>query len=498
MLSRYPPEEIVPALVHRNGQVRRYAAMLLGIDGSDRLVPFLTDLLQSGSPPVRRAAARALGTPPRPFSDPAWPERSGPAAVDRRAVESLTAALWDPDALVRAKSARSLGDLRSWASAATQPPDETTMALLRSDAVLPPLIHGLQDPVAEVRTQAADALRTFSVPESLPALLPMLQDPEEEVRVAAALAAGDLGAPQSLPILLEALRHGPPHRRRQAAASLCMLGDAATVPALMDALADPSRAVQEQAAVALGSLGDPKAVPALLDALGAPNIMAEERRGLREDLVNALGLLGDRRAVPALIRVLDDYEKHVRSAALSSLVKLGGPQAEDALIDLVDKNIFHVRSDISARVAIRNLGRMGVVRAMPMLRLAMEEGQLEMAPVAAQALRQLGDTITAGDMLAWLSSPNSDRRLRAVLALPELVGQNALPHLLSAMGDGEAAVRAAAARQLGHLDAESAVLVLTGFLQDEGEVEEVREAIRGALASLAKGRGRHSAVPETG
>lgn len=448
MLNRYGPEEIVPALAHHNGRVRHYAAMMLGIGDDEQLVNFLVDLLQAGSAPVRRAAARALGISIRPFSDPGRAAGSGPDAVDRLAVESLTAALRDPD--------------------------------------------------ASVRVHAADALRTLSVPESLPALFPMLQDPEEEVRVAAALAAGELGAPQSLTVLLEALRHGPSHRRRQAAASLRALGDAAAVPALMDALSDPGRAVQEQAAVALGSLGDPRAVPALIDALGAPNIMTEERKGLREYLVNALGRLGDRRAVPALIQALKDYDKHVRDAALLSLAELGGSQAEDALIGLVDKTIFDARPDVSARVAIRSLGRMRVVRAMPMLRLAMEEGRLELAPVAARALRQLGDNITAGDMLAWLSSPNSDRRLRAVLTLPALVDRDAVPHLLSALGDGEVAVRAAAARQLGRLGDGTAIPLLTKALQDEGEVEKVREAIRGALASLTTGRERHSAVAEAG
>ncbi|MCY4557204.1 MAG: HEAT repeat domain-containing protein [Chloroflexi bacterium] len=177
--------------------------MMLGIDGQEQLVNFLVDLLQSESAPARRAAARALGLSIRPVPDPGGPPGSGPAAVERLAVESLTAALRDPDALVR--------------------------------------------------SHAADALRAFSAPASLPSLLPMLQDPEEEVRFAAAVAAGDLGAPQSLPVLLEALRRGPPHRRRQAAASLGTLGAAASVPALMDALGDPSRVVQERAAVALGT-----------------------------------------------------------------------------------------------------------------------------------------------------------------------------------------------------------------------------------------------------
>ena len=87
----------------------------------------------------------------------------------------------------------------------------------------------------------------------------------------------------------------------------------------------------------------------------------------------------------------------------------------------MDRNIFRARPDISAGAAIRKLGSMGVVRAMPMLRLAVEQGQLELAPASARILRQLGDTITAGDMLAWLSSPRSRRPLRAVLALPALV-----------------------------------------------------------------------------
>ena len=218
MLNRYPLEEIVPALTHHNGRVRRYGAMMLGIDGEEQLVNFLVDLLQSESAPARRVAARALGIANGPLRDPGPSAGSGTAAVNRLAVESLTAALRDPDALVR--------------------------------------------------SHAVDALRAFSAPASLPALLPMLQDPEEEVRFATALAAGDLGAPQSLPVLLEALRRGSPHRRRQAAASLRVLGDVAFVPALMDALADPSRVAQKRAAVALGSLGDPRAVPALIDALG--------------------------------------------------------------------------------------------------------------------------------------------------------------------------------------------------------------------------------------
>ena len=498
MSIRYPPEEIVPALVHHNRHVRRYAALMLGIGGDERLVPFLTDLLRSGSAPARQAAARALGTPVRPFSDSAWPGWSGSAGCGREAVESLTAALGDSDVIVRANSARSLGKLRRQANAAQRLRDETTLAFLRSDAAIVPLIQALRDPTSEVRVQAAEALREFSAPAALPALLPMLQDPDEEVRSAAALASGDLGAPESLPVLLENLRHGSRGQRQQAAFCLRNLEDAAVVPALMEALGDPSRAVQREAAVSLGHLGDPQAVPALIDALGASNIMDEERRGLRENLVKALGSMGDRRSVPALIRALKDYDKHVRDAALLSLAQLGGSQAEDVLIGLVDECMSLAGHYGSVRPAIRGLGRMGAVRAMPVLRLVIEDGQLELAPEAARVLRQLGDTITAGDMLAWLSSSNSERRLRAVLTLPALVDRDALPHLLNALADCDPKVRGAAARQLGRLGDGSAIPTLADALRDEAEVKDVRDAIGGALESLTKYPELQSAGPAAG
>ena len=484
MSKRYPPEEIVPVLTHRNRQVKRYAAVMLGVRDDDQLVPFLADLLQSESVPARRAAAHALGTPTGPVLAPNRAACSAPT-IDRLAVESLTASLGDADALVRANSARSLGDLCRFADRTARHRDETNFDLLRSDDVALPLVNALQDPVEMVRTQASISLSVLAIPAALPVLLPLLQDPDREVRTAAAFAAGKLGAPQSLPVLLDILRDdGPQDARRQAAASLRLLGDAQAVPALMDALADRSRSVQEEAVVALGHLGDPQAVPALVNALTATNIMAEERRSLREDLFTALGDLGDRQAVPALIRGLEDYDKNVRAAAISALTQLGGPAAEDALIGLVDRDMYDDRAGSAVRQVIRALGRMGVVRSMPVLRLVIEEGHQQLVPIAARVLGQLGDTITAGDMVEWLSRPDSDDRMRAVLALPALVDREALPQLLHALADHDATVRATAAGQLGRLGDRSVIPFLTDALKDQDE--EVRRVARDSLNLLGE------------
>ena len=491
MSNRHPPEEIVPALTHHNREARRYAAMMLGVREDDQLVPFLADLLQSGSVPARRAAAHALGTPTGPVLAQGRAVWSTPT-IDRLAVESLTAALEDLDVLVRVNSAQGLGELTRFANGPARHRDEPTLDLLRSDAVALPLIHALQDPVAVVRTQAATSLSALAVPAVLPALIPLLHDLDREVRIAAAIAAGKLGAPQSLPVLLEILRDGPREARRQAAVSLRFLGDAAAVPALMDVLADPSRSVREEAAVALGHLGDPRAVPALMNALTDANIMAEERKSLREDLVTALGRLGDCQAVPALTRELDDYDKNVRCAAISALAQLGGPRAEDALISIVRQNMYDHRGDSDVRQAIWELESMGSVRAMPVLRLVIEEGHEQWTPLVAHALRQLGDTITAADMVEWLNSPDSDDRLRAVLALPELAGQDALPPLLDALVDPQSKVRAEATRQLGRLGDRSVIPFLTDALEDEDE--EVRRAVRASLDLLAGNPG-HVLLP---
>ena len=124
MSNRYPPEEIVPALTHHNREVGRYAAMMLGIRQDDQLVPFLADLLQSGSVPARRAAAFALGTPARPVLTPDRVARLT-STIDRLAVESLTASLGDVDAVVRANSAQGLGALGRFADWTARYRDET-------------------------------------------------------------------------------------------------------------------------------------------------------------------------------------------------------------------------------------------------------------------------------------------------------------------------------------------------------------------------------------
>ena len=60
-MTEHPIEEFIPGLTHRDRAVRVSAARLLGIDPDAGVEPFLVEALSSPAPPVRRAAAYAVG-----------------------------------------------------------------------------------------------------------------------------------------------------------------------------------------------------------------------------------------------------------------------------------------------------------------------------------------------------------------------------------------------------------------------------------------------------
>ena len=126
--DEFPIEEIIPELAHQEERVRYYAARLLGVREPEQLVPFLVDLLEDGTAPVRRAAARVLGE--LSLWSLGWRRQNAlEREAEGRVVPVLVAALGDPDEVTRANSARSLGRLRR-------------------EAAVVPLLGSLADPAA--------------------------------------------------------------------------------------------------------------------------------------------------------------------------------------------------------------------------------------------------------------------------------------------------------------------------------------------------------------
>jgi HEAT repeat protein len=106
------------------------------------------------------------------------------------AVEELTAALQDPIPEVRREAARALGAI--------------------GDArAVPALIQALQDPASNLVLEAADALGAIGSPDATDALLPLLHAERIEARIAAAQALRRIADPRALPALFQRLEHAP-------------------------------------------------------------------------------------------------------------------------------------------------------------------------------------------------------------------------------------------------------------------------------------------------
>ena len=210
--------------------------------------------------------------------------------------DGLTAALADPDAVVRQNAAKSLGTMATRAEQALDPllqrlgdPDEKVRSAVAEaigclgPAAVPRLAKSLAGDNAHIRAVAAKALEcekpAMAIRPWLDALVKALEDPDADVRVQAvqslALTSSyDREAFRRLaPRMVDPLLKGLKEIRRRASASRPLEWtapetgrEAESIPALIAALDDPDVEVRKNAAVALRAFGD-RAVPAV-PALG--------------------------------------------------------------------------------------------------------------------------------------------------------------------------------------------------------------------------------------
>jgi len=159
---------LIEALDDPQPLVRAAAADSLGYFRSEEAVPFLSDRLQDPSAEVRRSAVSAIG-------------RVSPWAVEFCQTELLKA-LADRDSQVRSRAGNALGNV--------------------TNAGLPKLFDGLEDPQESVRSGCAMALVATGA-RSVPQLVEKLKHQDPQVRFWAAYALGRIGRPAepALPLL---------------------------------------------------------------------------------------------------------------------------------------------------------------------------------------------------------------------------------------------------------------------------------------------------------
>lgn len=258
-------------------------------------------------------------------------------------------------------------------------------------------------------TQAAPS-RAHELAGEVPRLL---ADPTPEVRRAGVVLAA-LGLPHGESRALLASRLGDPDRgvRLEVVGRLADLGEPDLRPTLAQALEDPQFEVRFEAARGMAALHHPAGMEVLVAALDVG--------ALRFRALGALAELGDARAVPAIRRIFQKWllPPFERTQAAGALAKLGDTEAAQHLfkrigpawapdralaVELLGEvkapgaferlsELLRNPRDPSRGAAARGLGRLGDLRALPLLLEVLDarEGEEDVRLDAAEGLWMLG------------------------------------------------------------------------------------------------------------
>ncbi|WP_223545100.1 HEAT repeat domain-containing protein [Pseudomonas sp. A-B-19] len=267
-----------------------------------------------------------------------------------------------------------------------------------------------EDPIAEVRAEAARLLEAWEDAPVVEALCQALTDPSPAVQAAAAQSLSLLKSEAAGQVILPWTGHADSGVRVAAFRALRELRCPDAAEAAARALIDESASVRREAVGVLGWLKQLDALPAL-----ARLASADPDTEVRRAATGALGLASDAQVLPALRQALRDAAWQVREEAATTLGKVGHPDAGPALIDALDDDYWQVRLR-----ATRSLGR------------------LRFAPALQALIDTLGHRI-------------SNLRKEAALALGELNDPGAIAALQAAQDDGDPEVRKAVRIALSQL-----------------------------------------------
>jgi HEAT repeat protein len=226
------------------------------------------------------------------------------------------------------------------------------VSVMRIMGIVDECLHSLQHRRWSIRAEACTVLGVFPEPAARMALYRMLDDPVMEVRVEAARSLVRGGTVRSVTELVHYL---VTHDEMPSLAVVDLFRNlgAASVPELLELLqADPHPSVAVLVIDALGHSRDLRAVPLLL------NFYAHPVSAVRLANVQALGLLQDPRASLAVQLAMLDGDWEVRAGAAQAAGQIGLGEAVPVLEFLLEDPEWWVR--YQAAEAMHRTGQRGV------------------------------------------------------------------------------------------------------------------------------------------
>jgi HEAT repeat protein len=341
----------------------------------DEIIQNLFKLAKHSDTEVRRCTAARLG-------GVAWEENKLSNSDRAEVMSLLIGALSDPEASVRTAAANELERLRWWDRMPELLPAELMDRLL---AALILRLQDSERPVRANAAEILPRLRAAAA-KAVPALIAAAKDksrPNEKIPMALALV--DSKNPEVIPLLLGALDDPDAEVREQAAQALFTIQrnapEALSAPAVVAALIDQAKQGHDGAIWILGELGPAAepAVPVLINsvrrdhkaairALGdigpaakaaVPVLIESAKQGYRE-AVEALGGLGPaaQGAVPFLLKQAQSSKwKQDRKLALEALVSIAPGNPE--VLAIIVRNLKHPGWEDGRAHALEMLGKLG-------------------------------------------------------------------------------------------------------------------------------------------
>jgi HEAT repeat protein len=260
---------------------------------------------------------------------------------------------------------------------------------------------GFTDPDPAVREKAARRWAYYPISQVTDALVLLLNDPVAAVRTAAAESLVTQRNPAVVTFEIRALETSTDVGVRiRAAAFLGELRVAAAVGPLINALSDPS--TRGATVGALSEIGDPRAAQPIVNTLSPTSLSWDES-------MVALTKLGDAGRA-ALIGVLSDRDNEsARMVAARTLQLCKGPQVIAALA-----KTLHDPSDMVRGTAAKSLGVIGDRTAVQPLLEALRSERISNIEVAS-ALGKLHDRKAIPALLAELRNSISPQESTAII-----------------------------------------------------------------------------------
>jgi HEAT repeat protein len=332
---------------------------------------------------------------------------------------------------------------------------------LGADAV-PPLIDALQ-------TQDPNLILTIQhilarISSATPMLTKTLTTAHPVVRGRVAEIFGMSKDRSVIPALLDALTGQYFTVRSRAALALGNIGDVSVMPALLPLLKDADGEVRSAACVAIAKFRDPSTFDDITNVL-----LDDPLIEVRQSAARALGETKHPAAIPFLMEALRDsswwFEREQAAADLLTAIETMGPAVVKPLIEALGDKEGTVR-----KYAASMLGRVGDIRAIEELGMALYDLHNEVGEAAAEALVHFG--AKAVDILVEsLSHPEAAIREHAVVALSKIHDARVVPVLIEMLADPAREVQRYAMQALAGLGDSRAIPALQKIFSNRADRE---------------------------